>query len=120
MGGKIQTTQNRARYSPKWWDSRMIARIAAGTSIPATMSRCSTIPRAAGRRVNQTPGTPTPSMAREIERNAQWYQSTTLNRRMIVTWSIRTLNEASRMQRADEDHLAFSELGTVVGSGLVA
>ena len=44
-------------------------------------------PRRGGRRANQTPGAPMPSIANEMLKNAQWYQSTTLSTRVSVTWS---------------------------------
>ena len=74
---------------PQW----TIASTESGSARPP---RVSTVRKARGpgaRSANQTPGAPTPSIAIDTDRNAQWYQSTTLRIRVAAIWKNSTASE---------------------------
>jgi len=72
----------RSKSSPR----RKIITIESGTAIAAARMAQARAARPGGRSANHTPGAPSPSIASEIERNAKWYQRTTLRIRVIATW----------------------------------
>ena len=61
--------------------------------------------------VNQTPGAPRPNMARDTDRNAQWYQSTTLSIRVTAISKRIRANET----RAIVMNLAAKSVSVVMG-----
>jgi hypothetical protein len=62
----------------------------------AKRSNRTSVPGTGGLSANHTPGAPTPSMASEIAKNAQWYQMITLRMRVTAICSMSTVRRHER------------------------